>query len=405
MGIFSGSKNKDELALVFHIGSSFVNGVLFSAQKSGTPKIIFSANEPIQIEREIEVEKFLSSTIKSLEVVVKKIYESKMGVPKKIFCVLSSHWCFSQARTISLKKNTPFLFTEKLADELIKKEIKLFEEEHSINSASDDNLVRIIELKNIKIMLNGYETQKPLKQKAKDLEMTIYLSMSEEGALRKIEGAIAKYFHFEQMRFSSFALSSFAVVRDMYTQQENFLIVDIGGEVTDILMVKKNTLRESISFPLGRNFLTRGVSSRYGCTLEEANSLISLLKDGHAEATVAKKVSKIMSDLQTEWLNRFQESLVNLSNDISIPSLIYLVMDKDLADFFSGAIKNEQFSQYTLTESKFEVVSLNAELLKGMAVCGSSTICDASIIVDSIYINRFLINSALPRRGGVGVTK
>ena len=46
---------------------------------------------------------------------------------------------------------------------------------------------QFIELKNIKTMLNGYETPKPLNQKAKDLEMVIFVSTSEEQVLRKIE--------------------------------------------------------------------------------------------------------------------------------------------------------------------------------------------------------------------------
>ena len=40
-------------------------------------------------------------------------------------------------------------------------------------------------------MLNGYETGKPLDKKAKELEMTIFISVSAEEICRKIEGVIA----------------------------------------------------------------------------------------------------------------------------------------------------------------------------------------------------------------------
>ena len=390
MGIFSRPKKKDELVLVFNIGSSSIGGALFLAQSSGIPKIIFSTREPIPIGKKIEVNRFLPLTIQALEIVVNKIYGARLGVPSKIFCVLSSHWCVSQTRMISFKKNSSFVFTEKLADELIKKEIKLFEEEHLEKYKNTDNPVRIVELKNIKTTLNGYETSSPLDQKAKELGMTIFISMSEEQILKKIENTIEKYFHLEQIKFSSFALSSFTVVRDMYEQEEDFLLVDIGGEITDIFMVKKNILRESISFPLGRNFLIRGVASGLGFTLSEADSFISLLKDGHAEASVAKKLTLIINQLRTEWLGKFQESLVKLSNDISIPETIYIIIDKDLADFFAETIKTEQFSQYTLTESKFEVIFLSTELLHGIAIFEENIIREPFIIIDSIYINRFL---------------
>ena len=188
-------------------------------------------------------------------------------------------------------------------------------------------------------------------------------------------------------------MSFFTAVRDVFKQKDNFLLVDIGGEVTDISMTKKNVLRESISFPLGRNFLTRGVASGLNCTMDEANSLISLFKDGHAEKRVAKKLTLIMKELQKKWLEKFQESLANLSHDISIPSTIYIAIDKDLADFFSETIKSEQFSQYTLAESKFEVVFLSTELLHGIATFKEPIIREPFLIIDSIYINRFLIET------------
>ena len=156
-------------------------------------------------------------------------------------------------------------------------------------------------------------------------------------------------------------------------------------------MIKKNVLRDSISFPLGRNFLTRGVASSLGCALNEANSLISLFKDEHTEKTLAKKLALIINRLKAEWLRKFQESLADLSNDISIPATIYIIVDKDLTDFFSETIKTEQFNQYTLTESKFKVIFLNTELLHGITIFEEKVIREPFLIIDSIYINRFLI--------------
>ena len=391
MSIFSKLKEKKELVLVFNIGSSSVDGALFEAQSSGIPKIIFSVKELIKIEEKVDIDNFSLSMTKSLEVIVSKIYKAGLGAPSQIFCVLSSPWCISQTRIINLKKNTPFVFTEKLADELIQKEIKLFEEEHTLEYGNSNNKVRMIELKNTKILLNGYEASLFLNKKTKELEMNIFISIGGEQVLKKIEDTIGKYFH-NKIKFSSFLLSFFTIVRDMYLKQENFLLLEIGGEVTDISMVKKNTLRESASFPLGCNFLIRGIASGLGCSLSEADSFISLLKNGHAEESVAKKLTLILNKLRTGWLKEFQDSLANLSNDISIPSTIYIVVDKDLVDFFSETIKTEQFSQYTLTESKFKIIFLNAELLNGIVIFKENVFREPFLIIDSIYINRFLIS-------------
>jgi|SRR3989338_4445984 len=390
MAIFSRNKDKGELVLAFDIGSSSVGGVFFCTQKSGIPKIITTVREPITLEKDIDASQFLALTMKSLDIVAGKIYKAGLGAPKSIFCVLSSPWHVSQTRVIKLEKNTPFIFTAKLANELVKKEIALFEEEYLVKYPNTESKVRSIEFKNIKTMLNGYETPNPLNQKAKELEMTIFISISPEQVLKKVEETIRSHFNFEDIKFSSFILSSFSVVRDMYIHNEDFLLVEIGGEVTDIAMAKKNVLRESISFPFGRNFIIRKVASILHSSLDEAKSFISLLKDGHASVPVVKKVTPVIDKLKMEWLGKFQESLVNLTNDISIPATIYMNVDKDLSDFFCQIIKTEQFNQYTLTESKFKVIFLSAEFFHGMAGFDENVIRDPGLIIDSIYINRFL---------------
>jgi len=390
MGIFSKPKEEKELALVFDIGSSSIGGAVFEIQKGGIPKIILSIREQIILEEKIDIDRFLFLTLKSLEIITSRLCMMGIGKPSKIFCVLSSPWYASQTRIIKLEKNTPFIFTSKLADELIKKEISLFEEEHLAKFSHIDNKVRLIEFKNMKTMLNGYVTPEPFEKKAKKLEMVIFISTGGEKILKKIEETINRHFHSETIKFSSFAMASFTVARDMFVQQENFLLVDIGGEVTDIAMIKKDIIGDSISYPLGPNFIIRRVAKNLGCSLSEAKSLISLYKDGHAVDTTEKKLEPIISELKKEWLKGFQESLVNLSDDISVPATIFITVDQDLADFFSKIIKTEQFNQYTLTESEFHIIFLGAQTLHGITTFKDNTNRDPFLIIESIYLNRFI---------------
>lgn len=388
MGIFSKPKKKEELVLVFDVGSSSVGGALFYMRKEA-PKIIFSIREPVTLEKEISFGRFLSLVAKSLDIVANKISTSGLGAPKKIFCVLSSPWYASQIRTIKLKKNAPFTFTSKLADGLIQKEISIFEEEYSAKYMHSEGGIRPIELKNMKTTLNGYATLEPMNQKAKELEMTVFISLSPEQVLGEIEDVISRHFHRKDVKFSSFAMASFAVTRDIFAHQENFLLVDVGGEVTDISMVKKDALCGSFSFPMGCNFMIRGVAKFLDCALDEAKSFISIYKSGHASESINKKLEPVINKLKTEWLKKFQESLADLSNNISIPATVFMTVDQDLADFFAKIIRTEQYSQYILTESKFKVIFLGTQMLHGIAVFRENTTRDPFLIIGSVYINRF----------------
>lgn len=388
MGIFS-KKKKEELVLLFDIGSSSVGGALFYTGENGTPKIIYSVREPILLEKNMDIDNFLLLTVDSLKKVSSNICMKGLGAPVKIFCILSSPWHASQTRVIKLNKEEPFIFNEKMADELIAKEIKLFEAEHKA-IYHEDNKVKIIELKNIQTKLNGYNTLNPFNKKTTELELTTFISISEESILKKFRDAIGRHFHLEEIIFSSFLMSSFTVARDIFINQDNFLLVNIGGEVTDISMVKKEVLRESISFPMGRNFMIRGISQALNCSLNEARGYLSLYKDGHMDKKVFESFEDAISSLRADWLKGFQEFLSYLSNDVSIPSTIFITVDQDLVDFFTETIKSEQFNQYILTESKFRVIFLGNQALHGVALIDENVLRDTFLIIESIYINRFL---------------
>jgi hypothetical protein len=397
MGIFpkifsSSKKETGTLALVFDIGSSSVGAALFFLEESKTPKIIFSTRELILLEQQADFNNLMTLTLKALGVVAQKAASAGLGSPSKIFCTLSSLWYISQTRHITYRKNTDFVFTDKLADSLIAKEISIFEGEYKSEYKELENKMRPIEIKTIRTTLNGYETFNPLNQKAKELEITLFISLSPEQILEKFEAEVNRVFHGRKIIFNSFVAASFSVVRDMFVQQSNFLLFDISGEVTDISMVKDNILRESISFPMGRHFMIRGVAHALGGSLDEAKSLLSLYADGHAEEGTKAKLEPVFKKLKAEWLRKFQEALAKISNDISIPATIFITVSKEFAEFFSDIIENEQFNQYTLTESKFAIIFLDTKVLHQVAKFEENVARDPFLILETIYINRFLQN-------------
>jgi hypothetical protein len=88
MGIFSKPQKQNELALVLDIGSSSVGGALFWMQSTGIPKIIFAMREPIPLEEEISIDKLITLTVKTLNVVVSKICMMGLGRPSRMYCLL-----------------------------------------------------------------------------------------------------------------------------------------------------------------------------------------------------------------------------------------------------------------------------------------------------------------------------
>ncbi|MCE9585135.1 hypothetical protein K8Q94_00740 [Candidatus Nomurabacteria bacterium] len=389
MSFFS-SKKEDELVLVFNIGSSYVSGAFLEIQKNNKPKIIFSIREKIDVKENIDFESFLHSTFKSIDLISNKLLKIEFKIPRRIFCVLSSSFYASQIRTITLNRNTSFVFNQKMADTLIQKEISIFEEEFIKNNISKTEDVRLLEFKSMQILLNGYISEKPLNQKIKNLEMSIFVSIANNYILKNIKDSIRRYFNFKDIRFISFSMASFAVIRNLFSYQKDFILLDIGGEITDISLIRKDILCSSASFPFGINFIIRGLSNIMKCSFDEAKTDFMMYKDNHLTEILKEKTRINLEKVEKEWILNFEKCLLSLSKQGHLSSTVFLTIDKKYADYFSEIIKREQMNQYNMIESKFNVIYVNMQTLHNHIIFKDNSLRDEFLAIDSIYINNFL---------------
>ncbi len=389
MGFFS-KKTKEELVLVFDIGSSSVGACFFMMREDKAPEIIYSTRESIVVLEDLKVDDFLELTLKALKIIVARICSKAIGKPNRVFCVLSSPWYHSQTRIIKYSKETPFAFNSKFADSLIEKEVenlmKDFNQEHKENYT-----ILPIEMKTMSVSLNGYEIPNPENKKALNAEISTFFSLSEKFFLDKVEEIIKKHFYIENIKFSSFLVNTFTVARDMFINYDKFLLINIGGEITEMSLIKKSLIKDTMSFPAGCNFMIRGLAKDLNIGIEEAKTYLSLYKNDHISSNFNSKLEEVIVKYKKEWLKYFQESLNNLSTDISLPSVVFITVDQDLASFFSEIIKGDQLNQYSLTDSKFKIIFLSTEALHGIVTFRDNNIKkDSLLIIESMYINRFL---------------
>ena len=97
-----------------------------------------------------------------------------------------------------------------------------------------------------------------------------------------------------------------------------------------------------------------------------------------------KKGSKFISIVSTAY------DLANLSEDLSIPSAVYLSLPRPVTEFFSELIENEQFNQYILTDSKFKIVPLDEKIFVGNVRISKEATHDSALEMESLYISKYL---------------
>ena len=394
----SENKKRGKTVLILDIGSGSVAGSFVELAQNKNPKVMYVKRVPMKFVRELSGNRFKKGMFTALGVVLDDL--SKKGLSslgsdaskkriKKVYCSLASPWFVSQTKTVKIKKEEPFVITSKFISDFLNREEGDFENSNlSKYGSGRKQESEVIERKLIDMKLNGYKVGNPLGKKAKEAELTLFLSMSQTSILDEIEDVITKYFYTEDLTFHSFTLVSFSAIRDMYDRVTDFLLLDIAGEVTDISLVKQGNVLKTMSFPVGKNTLLRFLAEELRTSSEEALSSLRLF---YTESLFGGKIDKLRKSITKvggTWLREFRNALTTLSTGDSVPSTIFFTADEDLSNFYNRLMKSEEFSQSIMTDGLFVVSFVNCSSLDSYVLFKTKEEKDTFIAIEAIFFNR-----------------
>ncbi len=364
MSFFSAFRKKvaaSSRVLVIHVGSAVVSGAFVDVH-AGAARVVACVSSDIAVLPDVDHARFEAAMLVSLGQTLNKLSALHLAPPERIAVNLSSPWFASQVRVARASRTTPFVVSKTSVTDMITRELKAFEEEEMAAAKDSGTPLRAIESKTLLAKLNGYPTSDPLGKSARELELSIFLSVAPERTLAQIEQSVARVFQ-TPVRFNSFLLASFMVSRDLFPNQDNYLLIDVGGEITEVSIVRDNAISRSLSFPRGRNFILRKLSAGLKRSIPEVLGLCTLYVEGKVEGSVKESCAAILGDAKNEWLDAFQHALFSATDEVSLPDTVFLTVGEDIAPWFIETIRREDFHQYTGSEKEFKIVLLSPSLL------------------------------------------
>jgi len=84
------------------------------------------------------------------------------------------------------------------------------------------------------------------------------------------------------------------------------VFLDVGGEITQIFIVRDGNLREISSFPMGGRDFTRLLSETFGLSEERARILKERYSQGKMTEATRRRFNEIFADLAKEWCRSFR---------------------------------------------------------------------------------------------------
>ena len=383
------SSKKEKVIAIFDIGSGSVGGALVRvpSDKKKLPTIIKSTRTDIIDRNYLDFNLFLKDMIVALGSTVHNLYQSKLGAPNEIVCVLASPWYVSETKIIKIEKEHPFALTKKIIDELIKKETSSLNIVYENKYEDIDSIPQIIEHPIIKVVLDGQQEDNPIGKRINSLEMAMILSSSPKLCLDKVKETISKTFHSTPVSFSSFIVASYIAIRDRYMMENLYMLIDIGGEITDIGVVSEGVLKYSLSFPYGRKTFFRDICNILKVDQRGAYELFSLYKKGALEKTQLKRFQEALGDIEKSWNSSFRESINTIHHISNIPNIIFLTIDRDVKDWFVGIINSENGMKSMVSYGDFTLLTLEGSQFLNMCNINNDA-CDPFLIIESISVMR-----------------
>lgn len=390
---------KEEVSLLIDIGNGSI-GAAFVLFSDGLPKVLYNTRLPFvvvdnlnssKLEQGMEI--LLDETLGKM---VKRGFEIDFWArrSKRLSFVLvsfSSPWFVEKTKDIHISEEKTFVITKRFLDSILKKEEEIFRNELQKNSTVGETpAFVVVEESIVHTKINGYILDRELGKKTNVFDLTLCLAVLPRNIVSKVRTIITKHTNISENRVKmhTFPLISFTVLRDIFPNITDFIIMDITSEVTELTLVRDNAPSQTVSFPFGRNFIIRQMAKTLNTPTIVAESTLRLYSANKVDSSVLDSMQNLLSSAEKEWVVYFEDALSRLPTQTSLPSRIYITSDSDVAPIFIEFIKLPKIDSTANFRKNADVVHVNHDLLSHLYQSNPGGVEDEFIAILSIFYNK-----------------
>ncbi|MCH8049914.1 hypothetical protein IIB51_00675 [Patescibacteria group bacterium] len=392
--------------IVFDIGSGSVGAALAILSPKKLPKILYSTRNAISFhETAPRLDKLTKAMLATL---LNTMFEVQSVTPQllknegiflkgklvdHVLTTFSSPWATVEIRRLSINKEEPFTMTRQISERFVKEAISKFigEDTKTTPIKSRNRNLASVDCEIIRTTLNGYQTSNPYDKPVKRLQIDLGLSAISREIHNQTSEIVGELLPDDSVDFHAFPLASFLAARDVFEQSDDFVLLDISAEMSDISLVDGGTLVHLASFTGGRHLVFREISKFLKVPIEETRSLLHLYLCGKMSQKQESDFIAIMESVRAQWTSSFSLALNKIRQTRPLPNTLLLLADKDLSGWFKKIIE-PQSEQETMPDMQhFEVTVLDGTYLANYITwLGGEWALDPFLALDILFYKRKL---------------
>ena len=335
--------------MVFHIGTDSVGAGIIVSRKGKLPEVLYTVREHIPYRENLDPERFVTDMHAALKSANADLVKQVAALIKhrghdveRVFYVFSSPWATTQTKTFGMRAKKDFVVEKKHIDRLI-----------ALHEDSPGGM-KVVERSIVAIKIDGHHTSTPYGQEARSIGVSLLTTLMPESLYNRVMEISSRGRHPHSTIASSFAPVSFSAIRDAYHKENDFIFLDVGGEVSDITVVCDGSIAETASFPMGRHSIIRKVRESLKSSAEEAASLVKTYEEGHLDKSLEEKLGHTIDQAAVEWLDGFHVALGKVTGSAVLPKKIFAIVDNDLQKTFVRTLRSEKVSFIPLSDDKLK---------------------------------------------------
>lgn len=346
--------NKEELSILIYISTAKISVAFTQFLEDKIPNVIYSTS--LAFPSSLKLDDFSSpETIttlldKSLTNLINNgitapVLKMKQIHIKSVLVTFSTPWFTVKVKDLHLEQKVPFVVSESFIENILQVEEKKFESEITESIASNDQNVvpelSIIENTFTHSKVNGYSIPNSIGKKVNNFDISLYASFLPKELVKDTLSVIHKHTHLnvDKIFINTFPLIFFHAIKNMFSSSNSFLFMNVEGEMTNLTLVHDSGIIRNLSFPSAKNFITRKIAKSFDVSIEIADSMLHMFNLEKLDNEFSQKMKDTLDDVEKEWSIYFEDALTELSKSVSLPAVIYMVADSDIAILYSNFLK------------------------------------------------------------------
>lgn len=338
--------------LIISLKSSSIDLQLVQKQSDGHAQILLSVRNIIFLSNSQDPALYTQQYFTELKSLFSKYsldIKKKIGTNSlEVHFIFYAPWFTSQIESIS--HLSPVVVDENFLNK-------------KLESIVSKNNLKIIEKRVLKIEVNGYVLTEFTKVKSSNLKIDTYTSYISQKIYSNFKKIIDDNFqNIKNIVLKTSPLLFLDKIKEYMIHEDNIMILYVGGEITELNIVKEDSLVYFATFPIGKHDFLRSIEKNiktYDYTILNQKEIKIKSKKQEIEFEGTKK--------------KWSDSLCALLKDFNehIPSKILIISDIKTRAFFGDLLGETILQDKDSVLKKYRIINFDISVFKD--IISSST--------------------------------